>query len=262
MKKLLYKAFILAAGLTTMVSCSDDDENDVTSNQSFFPSSDNSNYWKYNSVMEDVEPSTDSLYIASVNNNYYDFEVKDVSTNLFMGMLTQNDVKVENGNYYLKGNVNAGDVIGNILDLEISLDDARFLSETASVEETLYEQSGQTEQEFSGMTLKSDYGIKFKNEEFLSSKNINGVTYNNIIRVKMTLNLKISTQLLIEIDLLPEQDVITVDAYYAEGIGLVESQTTLKYELADLSALGLNLDFPTSMEQSQSETIIEYQVSN
>ncbi|WP_196894252.1 hypothetical protein [Aureivirga marina] len=256
--KTLRNLALAFSAMAFAISCSSDDDSTEISTQNHFPLG-ASNYWKYDATMTGAEPAQDSLYVNSVQNNIYDLNVKDVSTNLFMGVITQNNIKVENGEYYLQGSVNVGDVVGNILDLEIDLNNAKFLSENAAANTQLFYLEGEEEQNFGQIPLKLKYNVETIQQELMSSKNVNGETYENVIKVQFKVNLQIQAEVLVSFDLMAPQDVIVVDAYFAEGIGMIESNTTMQYELENLSLIG-GLNFPETMSQTQDEEITEYLV--
>ena len=66
----------------------------------------------------------------------------------------------------------------------------------------------------------------------------------------------------LEIPILQPQDVIKTTNYFADGIGMIYSDTTVEYQLEDLSILGITLPIPLEDSSNSSQNLDTYYTEN
>ena len=58
--------------------------------------------------------------------------------------------------------------------------------------------------------------------------------------------------------ILPSQDVIVVDNYWAKDIGLIRSNSDFNYELSDFSGLGVDLPLPQEADILTTQNLVAF----
>lgn len=262
MKKILFITLV-----TFLISCSNDDSNSIipTSNNeivNFGIPLTQGKYWTYD-VNNEGSMSRDSLYIdaiETINGKQQSLfkTLNNSATGFYSNSLRNNHVR-EEGNYlYLTGQLNTSQN-GLPVDLNINITDFIILKKNGTNNELLDTETGTFQQTFNNIPLDITYNLKsYFVDNINSFTTLSNDTYSNLKKVKIVLNLKVtSTQVFggfpITITYLPAQDVIISNQYIAKDLGVVFSETTSTYTID--SNIANSLGVPATMTRNQSETL-------
>ncbi|WP_411767644.1 hypothetical protein [Winogradskyella sp. A3E31] len=123
----------------------------------------------------------------------------------------------------------------------------------------------------SSFPLTAVYSITNTRTSNVSSINVDGETFTDVITSEITLNLDLSTTVVVNdvstnVTIIESQDVLVIKNYFAEDIGLIKSEANQTYTLdanfvSILDLLGLTLDFPTTLSVSNTQDIDSYVVN-
>ena len=88
-----------------------------------------------------------------------------------------------------------------------------------------------------------------------------------VLSSKININLSIFAEFeilgtVLEIPILQPQDVIKTTNYFADGIGMIYSDTLVEYQLEDLSILGIILPIPSEDSSNSSQNLDTYNLEN
>jgi hypothetical protein len=254
----------LIVGLLT--SCTNDPSNNNSSNN-YIPLN-SGNYWKYN-VSNEGNMSSDSLYVSNdtviSNKTYKKMRTKSLPVGFYSSSLNKNALRTENGSVFMTGS--SGLNFGNALPININLTDFIILKENASVNETLGSVSGVLNQTLQGYPMTIDYTLKstaMESSPSFTSPDNN--VYSDIKKVKVTLNLKVTTSIVISgftipVVIMNSQDVVSSIQYYSKDKGMVYTKTDITYQLQNFSQFGISLPIPQSGNQVQEEFLTTFSVN-
>lgn len=263
-----FKLLIALALFTVLTSCSSDDNSNTGGSTNYLPLG-TGNFWTYNVTGVNVS-ERDSLYVANdtvINaKTYKKLKTLNQPFGFFSNSMNNNGIRNEGSSLLLSGT--AGLNLGDTFPIDLSLNDFVIFKENASNNEQLSSISGVINQDFQGYPLNLAYTMKSTAMETLPSfTSPDGEVYTDVKKVKTTLNLKISTTVTIPnipipltITIMNPQDVVVSIQYYSKNIGMVYTNTTISYELQDLSQYGVTLPIPQSGSQIQDEFLDTYQV--
>ena len=261
MKQLFFSA-LLITGL--FCSCSTDNTADNTTPETvnYFPV-DSISAWTYD-VSATSFSGRDSLYIAGETTlngkTYKKFLTKHEPFGFYSGALNNNNVR-KNGDEILVTGA-TGVNLAEIFPVTIDIVDFIIFKASASDNQQLSSINGTIEQDFGGYPLKIDYTLRSVYKNALPTYNVpNYGNYQDVKVVELVLNLKITTEVMVEglstpitATVLEPQDVMVSTHYYAKNIGVVYVNTDITYETQDFSQF--NMTFP--IPQAGSETILEF----
>lgn len=222
------------------------------------------NYWNYNA--EGQTTGSDSLYVANdtlINSNSY----KKMKTNLaatgfFSNALRNNGLKNNGDLVQLSGDL--GFDLGLNLPINLAVSNFVILKSNASANEQLSITNGTFTQDFATYPLTITYSLKSVSDGSLPTfTSPDGTTYNDIIKSKIILNLKVTTTTVIPgtsfpftLTILDSQDVVAATQYYSKNIGMVYNKTAINYNL-NAQAASL-LQIPANGSQTQEEFLDTY----
>ena len=265
------KLFFIVFTIAILTSCSSDNSSGGTSTADYLPLTDG-NYWTYDvSTVGQTTSNRDSLYVANdtvINTKTYKkMKTLNIPFGFYSNSLRNNGVRKENDAIYMTGN--AGLNLGAVLPIDLSVSDLMIFKESATANQELGSVSGVINQDFQGYPLVMNYTIKTTALETLPSFTAEDNTvYTDVKKVKITLNLKVSTTVTIPgipipltVALLNPQDVVVSTQYYAKNIGMVYTNTVISYELQDFSQFGITLPIPQSGTQTQNESLDTHHVN-
>lgn len=265
------KLFFIVFTIAILTSCSSDNSSGGTSTADYLPLTDG-NYWTYDvSTVGQTTSNRDSLYVANdtvINTKTYKkMKTLNIPFGFYSNSLRNNGVRKENDAIYMTGN--AGLNLGAVLPIDLSVSDLIIFKESATANQELGSVSGVINQDFQGYPLVMNYTMKTTALETLPSFTAEDNTvYTDVKKVKITLNLKVSTTVTIPgipipltVALLNPQDVVVSTQYYAKNIGMVYTNTVISYELQDFSQFGITLPIPQSGTQTQNESLDTHHVN-
>ena len=254
-----YFNFFSVVLLVVISSCTKDKDPEIPTDNgvitSYFPLKTN-NYWTYettNTSLDPIDPihiGRDSLYVGndSIINviTYKKMKTKNLPTGFFCGALRNNGLREDGQLIKITGGVSVN--LGESLPIDFSVNDFVLFKENATIAEEFGKTSGtfiKTISTLPDYPLTINYVLTAKEDGTLPTfKSANGVDYVDVKRVKLVLNVKISSEInklpLIIINVLnPEyQDVLVSYQYYAKNYGLIQSDTTIEYHLNASLPLG------------------------
>ena len=270
MKKIHF-LFIFSV-LMLLSSCSSDDSVGSSETSTNYLPLTNENYWTYN-IENDSEGmitnSRDSLYVNGdilvSGVTFKKMETESLPNGFYSSTLRNNGLRVDGSSIKLSGNASYDLGLGTPISLVIN--DFIILKENAGANEVLSTMNGTFSQVVSGYDLDFTYTLKSYNVSKIATfTSPNGDLYENVIKTKVVLNLKITTtqELVVglppvTITVLAPQDVITSYQYYSEDIGMVYTDTNITYEIESIP--GVTLPIPTTGSQSQEEFLDTYLVN-
>jgi hypothetical protein len=259
-----FKFLIALALVTVLSSCSSDDnsgDNGDNIATNYLPL-ETGKYWTYR-VVGAALPQKDSLYVANdtvINaKTYKKMKTLNQPIGFFSNSLHNNGLRKEGSSLLVSGT--AGLDLGNALPINFSLNDFVIFKENALANDQLSSVPGVINQTVSGYPLTINYTMTSTALETLTSfSSPDGKVYTDVKKVKITLNLTISTlqtipgtTIQIAVPILNPQDVVTSIQYYSKNIGMVYTNTITSYHLQDLSQYGVTLPIPQDGSQTQGE---------
>jgi len=224
--------------------------------------------WTYNvSTDTGTPPATTSTDVITVDGNitintkeYTDLSMSVGSTGTMSSMLDQNNFRNENGTSFMHGNFTFPLSQLGGTDIIISLNDAKIIDLNASTGTVLTTINDTTNQTVSGFDLAITYTLKTIQQETLVNHTVNSETYNNVVVSDILISATATTSISgINFTLLPQQDVYTIKNYYANGIGLIDSNATFSYELIEIP--GQTLPIPTTGSAVTTQKITTYTIN-
>jgi hypothetical protein len=283
MKNTIY----LFIGFVFILSCSDeaydsntDNSNDTTSD--FSPSGGN-DYWIYDVVSSSSDvpemnfTATDSIYISSVDENYFTLNANNngVANGSMNILLTNGTISKTPTTLVFDGTI---DVPQNLLDLgftqDLSIENMTLLNlEASNNEEMFVEQSNFSEIiDIMGTNVPVEISgrISTKKINFYANETINNTNYNDVFEAEFALNISVNGTFSVEgftqtIPILEAQDVMKMNYYYAKNIGLIRSETVQTINLSPqltglLEFLDIPLDFPANVSIESIEELSDYSI--
>ena len=274
--------------ILTLISCNDEpygstntENSDLDGNDTFNEFTPLNGYWKYNVVgsSEDVPEmnfiASDSVYVSEIFQDSFKISVNDDDiANGTMNMI------LSNGNLYstpnslsLDGIINIPEDLSSIellnnitltglkiFDLSVENGDIMFFQEDSF--------SNSIELEETEIPIDLSYEIQTKKNNFHNSINLNGISYNNVFEGNLAFSISVNATFSLfgfsqTVVIFEPQDIISINYYYAESIGLVRAESYQGYEistgLTQLSNLtGFTIDFPTNLEIEVIEELNEF----
>ena len=274
--------------ILTLISCNDEpygstntENSDLDGNDTFNEFTPLNGYWKYNVVgsSEDVPEmnfiASDSVYVSEIFQDSFKISVNDDGiANGTMNMI------LSNGNLYstpnslsLDGIINIPEDLSSIellnnitltglkiFDLSVENGDIMFFQEDSF--------SNSIELEETEIPIDLSYEIQTKKNNFHNSINLNGISYNNVFEGNLAFSISVNATFSLfgfsqTVVIFEPQDIISINYYYAESIGLVRAESYQGYEistgLTQLSNLtGFTIDFPTNLEIEVIEELNEF----
>ncbi|WP_298138228.1 hypothetical protein [Flavobacterium sp.] len=248
-------------------SCSSDDSGSSGDTTTNLPLA-SGNYWTYDVENEDatggITSGRDSLFVNGdiliSGVTHKKMETLALPNGFYSSTLRNNGLRVDGNTVKISGTASYDLGLGTPINLAIT--DFIILKENATANEQLSTINGTLSQTISGYPLDFTYVLKSYNvTELASFTSPNGEVYEDVIKTKVVLNLKITTTqnlggFPVTITVLAPQDVITSYQHYSKDIGMVYTDTNITYELQSIP--GVTLPIPSSGSQSQEEFLDTY----
>jgi hypothetical protein len=256
-----------------IISCSSDDNNASNSSYNYYPLIIN-NTWTYNVVTDgNSNPPSSTVDVITVDetttintNDYYGMSSSAGSSGTMTQLFDQNYFRSEAGVFYTDGNFTLPLSNFGGSDIVIDLNEAKLIDDSQANGTILESQSGTTAQNIGGFDLDIEYTFKTIQRETISNHSVETVVYDNIIKSDIILSLKVTTTVNIGVPivvtLLDTQDVLSIKNYYADGIGLIDSNAIFTYQLEDLSALPVTIPIPETATITTIQKITAYTVAD
>lgn len=254
--------------MSLILSCSD--ETNPSSDTSYFPIK-TGNYWTYNYSSPTLN-EIDSIYVSNdtliETITYNKFRSLNLPFGFYSNSLNKNSLRISSSKILLTGAVNYS--LGNAIPINFDISNFVIFDELAATNKQLDFISGTISQQYESYPLTIEYKLTSTALESLPTFTANsGTIYSDIKKVKTTLNIKITSSIVIAglpnpvaFTLLNSQDVLTAIHYYSKNIGMVHTQTSLSYQLQDFSQFNISIPLPQSGSEVQQENLSIYIVNN
>ena len=270
MKKL---TFTLLALLIISCSSSDDNNNEIIIPESFdyFPLNVGSS-WTYDNQDSEQENTRDSVFISEIevinDINYYQFSALPPVSGFMTTILSQSILRTNNNALLLNGELGTPPVEG-FPEISIPLVNLIMYDLDENNNSLLSEFSGEIIQVIENIPIKIGYTITTVQGEIFED-GFGDYTNSNVLSSKININLSIVAEYeilgtVLDLPILQSQDVIRTTNYFANGIGMIYSDTQVEYELEDLSileTLGITLPFPSEDSSNSSQNLDTYNLEN
>lgn len=252
MRRLLFFCFTSLA----LVSCtSDDDEGVGNPEGDYYPVAVN-DYWTY--TVEAANSGRDSLYISGTveldGRSYLEFGAREPVYGLYTLLVRNNQIRVENGKVYIRGTLEG--FREALADLQLELDDVLVLDPSLGSGALLTEISQEVTQPYGEYEITAQATIRTEMMEEQEAVTVNGITYTDVVASVLTVRATAGVSgnldgIDVTVPVLAEQEVLRMELYFAEGVGLISTQATLQYELSNTDLVNLNLPDTFSEEIAQ-----------
>lgn len=261
MKKVIW----LLALIISVTACSKDEINPTPGDSSvdYYPLK-TGNTWKYSAV-NDQATTQDVLSVSEqttiAGKNYFTMQAENIPTGFYTSSVNGQSLRSENNTIYMTGNLDFN--LGEFLPINLNLNDFILVKSGAANSQLLSTVSGNMSQTFENIPLSANYTLSTINQNSLPSYTSQGVVYNDVKVVKFALNMKVTATVNLggfplNFSILESQDVISSIQYYAKNVGMVHAETTLSYNLQDLSNFPIELPIPQSETMLSNEFLIDF----
>lgn len=230
--------FLLSVFVASFYACSDNEDNTANNNsETVYLPMNLGDYWVYDIISEQMT-NEDSIFVASENvinsNTYKTFGTRDPFYGFYASAMKNNSIRKDGSKLLLSGALNSA-ALGDFLDIPISLTDFVFFNEDAAENQVLDTETGSVNQTIQDLPITITYTLKSTSMGNLTTFAApNGETYNNVQKIKVSLELKVDTMIAgipIPISILATQEVVSSTLYLAQNIGVVHTNTQYQYEL-------------------------------
>ena len=263
-----------SSSLTVNINEEDEGENDIAfelESVNYFPLTVES-YWTYNNQDSEQENTRDSLFISGTeiieNSTYYQFNALEPVAGFMTNLLSQSSLYANDHELLLNGEFGTPPVEG-FPEISIPLVDLIMYDLDENNNSLLSEFSGEIIQVIENIPIKIGYTITTVQGEIFED-GFGDYTNSNVLSSKIKINLSIVAEYeifgtVLDLPILQSQDVIRTTNYFADGIGMIYSDTQVEYELEDLSileTLGITLPFPSEDSSNSSQNLDTYNLEN
>lgn len=261
MKNTKYITICLIAAIT-IAACTKE-ENGTNTNFSFLPLAVNNN-WNYD-VTIGTTAATDMLTVATASGTTYTLTANPNPANGVMtNLLTSGDINENQGQLIINGAFSLSDL--GLGDFDINIVNGVLNDQNATNGAETFSTSGMFSQTVQNFPLVINYTAKNFQRADVASKTVNGVTYTNVEHSQLVINASIVSPITIagitqNITLMRAQDVIVIDNFWAQDIGLIQSDNELDYMLEDFSAFGIALPVPQAANILSVQALTSYTVN-
>ncbi len=270
-RNISYILLFIFAGLSFSCGSSDDDSSTGAANTNLMPG-DAGDYWTYDvtisGLLEDANSETVTVDGTTVinGNTYTDMSASVGSIGIMSQIFDLNYFRSQNDVYYINGELSIPLSQFGGTDLAIGLADEVLIDRSQNAGTTLSEETGTQTQDIAGYPMTISYSMRTVQQGELASYTVNGDNFSSVVKADIIVSLSMSTTvevfgIPVTVPILAEQDIYTIENYYAENIGMIQSTATFAYEIADLSAAGITLPFPTTGEIITLQNIADYSVN-
>jgi|GEM_PF-1898929 len=249
--------FLVFLVLAFVASCSSDDDNisgggeetpggeDPVEVIDYLPSDVSNNWTYFNEIESGIEElegtSTETLSVTDENDNIVTFntEVDGETRGLFTGALANGEIEKVEGSLVYSGDMNLFDFEG--IDLDIPFSEMLILDVEAAEGDELFSVEGEFSEElpfgeFGDFDIDVSYTLTVNQGENLESY----MDFENVKTSQITLsNLSVvihGIPVIGDLELMEDTEAVVLEAtnYFANGVGLIKSETAVDIPFIDL----------------------------
>ena len=269
MKKLNFIAvLILFFGFT---ACSSDDDEPSIIIGDYFPTTVTS-FWSFDVTANNGVDAQDFLTVENPSSSSIDLEVNNgnAANGYMSGILANGTLRRTDSELYINSEIEIP--IEGIDSPIISFNNAQLYNLNAADNSELSSYSNEFTQDFDDIPLTFSYTLTFNKLKDQSSLTVNKVKYNNVTSGNISLTLSITATIKVNdvnqvLTLLDEQDVLSINSYFGEDVGLLKSDGAISYQLdeatiAVLETIGIDVNIDPSKSITNSQILISYAQNN
>ena len=246
----------------------------------YFPLTEN-NYWRYevnaSSEIDELNyTEIDSLYVA-INNGYtYGLEVNAVDSpgyGTMSNLLANGELTATETALFFSGTLSLLDDLG--IDESYNLEDLKLYDKEATPSEVLYSNSGSFSQSIAldgfDLPISASYTLTNQLTNIIENMTVYGQNYSSIMEGELILNLSIDLEIEIigisqTINILPAQNVLVMDHFFAENIGLIKAVAEQSFNLdtsleSIINLAGIELDIPSSLLFTNTQELMNFELN-
>ncbi len=234
-----------------LFSCSEDDSEGGTTPvepDNFFPLV-TGNSWNYENVasfpdQDDIVSNetlsvVDSTTVGTTVN--YDLATDNPQNASAVTLaLSQGDVSKTDESLIVSGNLGFG--FEGFPGINIAVENAAMYDTNATPNTQLFTDNGTIEQDFQGAPLTINYDVEILTGSNLDSYTVNGTTYSDVVSSQIKITLEVQVTIFVPITILPSQEAVVIDNYFAKDIGLIYSETNTNLDFVELDQLPIPLE--------------------
>lgn len=260
---MIKKVTLVIIACITIIACTSSDDGGSNTNNSYLALAIN-NSWDYD-VATGMNTLNDNLEVTAVSGSSYTLSSNPaVPAGIMTGVLSSGELTATNGQ--LIGNGTIGFDFQGVADFSINIVDGILYDQNASNNSELYRTSGVFTETIDTYDLDVNYTVTTVQLANVASMTVPAGTFTDVLHSQLIINVSIGTEVSIgpitqTINLLQPQNVIVVDNYWAQDIGLIKSDNQLDYTLEDFSAIGVNLPVPQSASVLTTQDLTAYTVN-
>ena len=174
----------------------------------------------------------------------------------FSNTLRNNGVKINGSSLVTTGTFSLP-FPGLTTPIVINLNNFTFFKDNAPIGSEIGITTGTIQQTVNNYPLDINYTLKAVAQESLPNYTSNNVTYNNVKKTRLLLNLKISTTNSgVTAILLADQTVFTINEYFAKNVGNVYTNTYFHYDINP--DIATQFGVPATASETQEEFLTTY----
>lgn len=132
------------------------------------------------------------------------------------------------------------------LDLDLDLENLIIYDYSSVFGAELYTDTGSIEQSVEGIPIIINYTVSSEMGDSFDNFSVNSEVYEDVISSQLVANLQVETipnpQLPFPITILQSQDAVVITNYFANNIGLIQSETDTNFEFEELPIPGFPLE--------------------
>ena len=176
---------------------------------------------------------------------------------IITGILVNGNLSKQNGKLVYNGQYMIDLSFYGMENLSIPINNLTVYDVNASAGDQLSTLSNTIDQTFNlqgqDIPLTMTYSLNTQQNEILESYTVNNVSYENVLKSTLSVNLAVDASVaIITLPLLEEQEVLTSSNYYAADIGLIYSENSVSYNFEDLSQFDIPTLNPINVNTTQS----------
>ncbi|MCM5663339.1 hypothetical protein [Galbibacter mesophilus] len=263
MQRSCYPLLVLFTTLV-LVSCSSsesvsEDLLEEIDNENYFPL-EISNNWNYE--VDGETSGNDSLWVSKdtliAGEIHYKIQANSPKYGFLTNVLSDGLLHKTKNKLILNGSFT--DLFPGIT---IPLEDLVLLDVQNPVGNDMYKSTGNTTYTIGKYTIEANYDITSKTENIFKEFSFFNLEYNNVIKTSITVNMEATVSTTIEgfpitVPILVPQDVIISTQYFAPGVGIINNEASIEYELSNLDEVDLPLDIPKRKSEVITQRITTY----